>query len=260
MHLGQEGHFNIASNCHGTALQSYVFDISKDSIKIVRLLTWYAQYQLSEAAIRLEDDLELHAHNWANACIEAVNEVLRYDAMAYRLVEDSEDGYAVHKITSEAMVETAIQPALQLMRDRKMKEPLEEYEAALKHYARNETDDAVRQSSHAFESAMKFVLKDVKKSAPAHAKPSELIKAVSDAGILPSSMQNNWNNFAEVLQGVITLRNKAPGAGHGPGPGEVPPDIETAEYAINTAGSNILYLARRWLAVRNKIRRRTKTP
>ncbi|HXU70797.1 MAG TPA: abortive infection family protein [Polyangia bacterium] len=107
-------------------------------------------------------------------------------------------------------------------------------------------------SSHAVEATMKAILADIGQPAPPSAIPSKVIELVVAAGILPAKYQQFWNDLSKGIQGVITVRNAAPGAGHGPAPGAPPPDDATGEYAVNMAGSNIVFLLRQWAAKTGK--------
>jgi HEPN domain-containing protein len=170
-----------------------------------------------------------------------LNESLEHDACVYRL-----DVNMVFKIGSEVLQKHAISPALQLLRESGMEEALGEYNDALVEWAQGRTDDAILHSSHAVESVMKFILKDMNIPIKDTATPSALILEITKANILPESYKDFWDKLNQGIQGVITIRNKAPGAGHGPAPGARPPDRDLAEYAVNLAGSNILFLIRRW--------------
>ena len=127
-----------------------------------------------------------------------------------------------------------------------MEEALSEYHDALIEWAQGKTDDAILHSSHAVESVMKFILKDMDITVKDTATPSALIFEITKANILPEPYKDFWDKLNQGIQGVITIRNKAPGAGHGPAPGARHPDKDLAEYAVNLAGSNILFLVRRW--------------
>lgn len=173
--------------------------------------------------------------------IARLNESLEHDACVYRL-----DLNMVFKIGSEVLQEHAISPALQLLRESGMEEALREYHDALVEWAQGKTDDAILHSSHAIESVMKFILKDMNIAVKDTATPSALILEITKANVLPESYKDFWEKLNQGIQGVITIRNKAPGAGHGPAPGARHPDKDLAEYAVNLAGSNILFLIRRW--------------
>ncbi len=177
--------------------------------------------------------------------INRLNKSLEHDACIYRINLE-----IVFKIGSEALQEHAISPALQLLRESGMSEALKEYNDALVEWAQGKTDDAILHSSHAVESAMKFILKDMQITVKENANPSTLIDEITKSKILPESYKDFWTKLNQGLQGVITIRNKAPGAGHGPAPGAHRPDDDLAEYAVNLAGSNILFLIRRWRSVK----------
>ena len=120
------------------------------------------------------------------------------------------------------------------------------YEAALRAWARGDAAEAIRDASHAFESTMKALLDRLGHPAPS-ATASQLINALADkANLLPAQYKDSWEGFVKVLKGVVTPRNKEAGVGHGSAPNAPPPNPETAEYAINLAGSSIVFLIRLW--------------
>lgn len=174
-----------------------------------------------------------------------LNETLEHDACIYRTNLD-----IVFKIGSEVLQENAISPALQLLRESGMEEALKEYNDAVVEWAQGKSDDAILHSSHAVESVMKFILSDLQIVVRESANPSTLIDEITKAKILPDSYRDFWTKLNQGLQGVITIRNKAPGAGHGPAPGAAQPDNDLAEYSVNLAGSNILFLIRRWRVIK----------
>lgn len=237
---GERGFRNTA------LLKSHIRAQAQSSFKLHCFLDYFRDYVVSHYDIKNprwpKERMADHPDGIAILQgIRRLNKALEHDACVYRVNLE-----IVFRIGSEALQEHAISPALQLLRESGMAEALKEYNDALTEWAQGKADDAILHSSHAVESVMKYILKDLHIAVKENANPSILIEEIIKAKILPESYKTFWNNLHQVLQGVITIRNKAPGAGHGPAPGAGQPEIDLAEYAVNLAGSNILFLIRRW--------------
>lgn len=236
---------------NGDVLGEHVFDAATNPDTLSDLLDYFGQYLWCEMR-NFQRGVQYYSPSVqatevaVGSAVNAINRVLAHDACIFRIVPDSTHGFAVNSIVSEAMRTEAIEPALRLLRDENFKVPLQEYELALVAFAKGERRDAVRQASHALESTIKQILTAAKLPYDEHAQPSKLIALLSSNALLPARYQNLWTNFEQMIQGVITVRNKEPGAGHGPGPDDDEPDTTTAEYAINMAAANILFMIKSW--------------
>ncbi len=245
------------------SVRGYVQHACWNSDTLAALLEWHAHYLMDSAGDRLDTLVTEHNAgdiNYINSdledtidrCIAAVNACLAHESVVFRMERDSEHGFAARRIGSDLLRQQVIVPALRLLRDCKIIEPLQEYEAALTAWARGQRRDAVRQASHAVESTMKAILTDLGIPYKPSANPSALIKhIINDARIFPAEYENFWEQLSHGIQGVITVRSKTPGAGHGPGPAEEEIDNATAEYSISMAGANIVFLLSRWTDKKN---------
>lgn len=233
-------------------LRAHIDFVATDGQELRDFLDWYAQY-IAKGHVKREyqyypniDDLAIEE---AVNNVESVNAVLQHESCIYRIFADNTNLFAVYRIGSESLQATAIEPALRLLRDCDAKEALAEYERALLAIAKGDTRNAILNSSHAFESTMKYIIgRRAKSSRKGNEKdnPRALIQIiVNELKLLPAAYQSLYEQFMAVLLGVNTVRNNAPGAGHGPSPGATPPDSDTAELAVNLAGAQILYLLRR---------------
>lgn len=230
------------------ALRHYVQRIAGDSHALACFLDWFAQYV--QTACHSRQGREPWPDVRRKRAIDHVNNCLRHEAVVFRIEPDKTHGFAIHRIGSEAMQQRVVAPALRLLRNSRMDDAIREYEEALVYWAKGEKDDAIRQASHALETTMKTILSRMGVPHRPDAKPKALIgHIVNDARLIPEKYATFWQNLLETIQGVITVRNAAPGAGHGPEPGAPDPDDATVEYAINMAGANILFLVERWKAV-----------
>jgi hypothetical protein len=228
----------------GSALGRHIMlCVAGDSLSLRDFLDWWAQYFVERTSTFKKST---EAKSLVMRAVRSMNELMKHEAMLFRIVEDQVHRYAVHRLGSEAMRERIVRPALEGLSEARMDEALREYEEALVEWAKGGTDNAIRQASHAVETTMKTILQRLEKAAKADANPSTLIAALVEAGVLPPKYADFHTKLSAGIQGVITVRSAEAGAGHGPAPGQKDPDEATAEYAVNLAGANILYLVKQY--------------
>lgn len=242
--------------------RGHVIWVSQRAHDLRNFLDWFAQY-IRTAAINdtyaYLHYIERKATEQITNAICRVNSLLEHDQCVFRIAQDDTYGFGVHRIGSELLRCTAIKPALKLLRECVATDAVAEYEQALRSWANGDTENAVLKSAHAFEATMKFILCHIPNSSPEQNRdkdnPKSLIqKIVTKTTLLPPAYQSMNEHIIGFLMGVNNVRNNSPGAGHGRAPGSAPPDRDTAELAINLAGTQILYLLRRFLRKRPEAR------
>src|SRR5262249_24758027 len=155
--------------------------------------------------------IQIRAEVAVKDLVDAVNAMLKHDAIVFRIQPDDEHGYAVRRLPSEAMETHVIEPALTLLRENSISEALTHYEQALHHFARGGYDsvDAIVQASHAVESTMKEILRDrVGDDSCDAMNANRLIARIQEIGLLPATYQAQWNHLAGLLQSAPTIRNR----------------------------------------------------
>lgn len=225
-----------------------------DRDRVVDFIDYYAQFLVAEQKLSHEllsqpqsggyGDVGAKAAKAVSGGVAAVNAALAHNNVAFRIEADDEFTLAVHRISSEALEAHALEPALMLLRDRSMTEPLRAIESALREQARNEHADAIRDASHAVEAALKWILPKLTGTQTAEMDARQLAQEAVNCGLLSAPYQK------DIVTAAVTLRNKEPGVGHGQAPATTPPESEIAEYAVNIAASSILFLIRRWDALK----------
>lgn len=119
--------------------------------------------------------------------------------------------------------------------------PLDEFLEAHRHYRRGNNKGAMNEALKAFESTMKAILQARRCNYQENWQAKNLIQALFDNQLLPSSLESYFGGIRSVLQsGVPTLRNRQSGHGQGPEVSEVPDYM--AAFTLHLTASNIVFL------------------
>ena len=188
-----------------------------------------------------------HASGRANL-VEDINEFLIQDELPYALTDfvwtRGHDGqYGTITLTaypqvimknSEVLYRSAIQPALQLLREPDLSAANKEFLEALKDFRRADYGDCLTKCGSAFESVLKIICARKKWPYQATDTASPLLKTViHNCGL--------EKFFEQPLILVATMRNKLSTA-HGAGGTSRNVTKGKAEYAINSTAAAILFL------------------
>jgi hypothetical protein len=182
--------------------------------------------------------------------VEDLNEFLRQDTLPYALTEfvwteQRTGAYATSTLTaypqvirkdSEAIYSSAIQPALQLLRESDFVAANKEFLEALEDFKGSDYGDCLTKCGSAFESVLKVIC--ARKNLPHN--PTDTASPLLKAVIANSSLDSF---FEQPLLLVATIRNKL-SKSHGAG--LTPRDVTEAkaEYAINATAAAILLLVK----------------
>ena len=110
------------------------------------------------------------------------------------------------------------------------------------HYRAGETKDAITDANNAFESTLKAICDQRGWQYSNGARASDLLKVVRENGLLPSYLDNSFDQLAATLKsGLPKVRGEEGAHGQGAIPRETPDYV--ASYALHLAAAKILFLA-----------------
>jgi hypothetical protein len=140
-----------------------------------------------------------------------------------------------------------VKPTLKLLSNPKFAGPHEEFLSAHEHYRHGRYRECIMDALKAFESTMKAICK-LKKWEYRPTDPAKpLIATMLNKGLIPEYLSTEFNSFNGYFQGLLeaglpVVRNKT---AHGQGATPILVGEEMARYALNLAGSNIIFLVDR---------------
>lgn len=145
------------------------------------------------------------------------------------------------RIESEYLHSEAVTPALSLLHEQNFSGAEEEFLKAHEQYREGNHKDAIANANKAFESVMKTICAARKWPVDPKATARHLIDAILKNGLVPQYMQDHLTGLSKVLEaGLPTVRNKT--SGHGQGVSPVVVEQYVANYALNLAATNIVFL------------------
>lgn len=146
------------------------------------------------------------------------------------------------KIDNQLLHQKVIKPAIKLLFEEEFNTASEEFQQAHEHYRKREYSDAIVDAGKAFESTMKIICDRKGYQYTQRDTANTLIKKLISNNLLPSNMQNHFNQLWNTLScGLPTLRNPN---GHGQGVQRIEVPESVVNFAINLAASNIVFLVR----------------
>ncbi len=173
----------------------------------------------------------------ASDAIKDINERFRRAGVGYRY----ESGRIV-RVDSELLHAEVVRPVLQFLNQKGFAGPRDEFLSAYDHFRAGENRDVITDANNAFESTLKAICEQRRWSYSPRARASDLLKVVRSKGLLPTYLDNSFDQLAATLKsGLPEVRNNQGAHGQGPTPKETPDYV--AAYAIHLAATNILFLA-----------------
>ena len=146
------------------------------------------------------------------------------------------------RIDSELIHSEVVRPALRFLQKHGFEGPRDEFMKAHGHYRAGEMKDAVTDANNAFESTLKTICEQRRWQYPKGARASDLLKVVRENGLLPSYLDNSFDQLAATLKsGLPKVRGEEGAHGQGAKPRETPDYV--ASYALHLAAAKILFLA-----------------
>ena len=173
----------------------------------------------------------------AAEAIEELNIRFRRAGVGYQY----EDGQ-IFRIDSELIHSEVVRPALRYLHQEDFEGPRDEFLKAHAHYRAGEMKDAITDANNAFESTLKTICDQRGWEYHKGASASNLLRLVSEKGLLPSYLDNSFDQLAATLKsGLPKVRNEEGSHGQGPTLRETPDYV--AAYALHLAAAKILFLA-----------------
>lgn len=148
----------------------------------------------------------------------------------------------VIRIDNKVIHEEIIKPALKLLYEEGFEGAEEEFLKAFEKRRKGDNKNSILEAGKSFESTMKTICD--KKGYTYNATKDtaqKLINILKDNNFFPDYMEAHLTSFRTTLEtGLPTLRNKT--SGHGQGSEITPISDDFAEYALNLAATNIVFL------------------
>ena len=168
-----------------------------------------------------------------DTALSDLNRYLEMNQLPYRIVE----GALVDR-DRELVAAQVEGPALRMLKgDRRFSAAGEELEEAIELLrSPDRADDAIRNASHALESALDVIANVLGWSVPTGRTLHGLLLAAKSNGLIGSrEADTSANHFTRLVDGLVGgARNTEPGAGHGQGTG-AQPDPAIAEFVVDVA-------------------------
>lgn len=170
-------------------------------------------------------------------CITEINYRFAQNSVGYEII----NGQLI-RIDNQLVHQEVIKPAIKLLFEEGFKTASEEFYQAHEHYRKREYSDAIVDAGKAFESTMKIICDKKGYQYAQKDTANILINKLISNNLLPSNMQNHFNQLWNTLScGLPTLRNPN---GHGQGIQKIEVPESVVNFAINLAASNIVFLVR----------------
>lgn len=188
----------------------------------------------------LEQEL-LKSTNLKQWFISSLNDIFVHNNLGYEVLND----IIVTKQSDFLHVET-VNKTLTLLVNEEFNGPLQEFENAIRNYTSKDYENAVIEACKAYESTMKTILdKKVVIYNKNQATASTLVNLLKDNNIFDSYLIDSITKITNILtSGLPVVRNKQAGHGDGAEVNEV--ERSYASFAINLAGSYIVFLIDRY--------------
>ena len=168
--------------------------------------------------------------------IEELNKRFLRAGVGYQFEEGK-----IFRVDSELIHSEVVRPALRYLHEPGFEGPRDEFMHAHAHYRAGETKDAITDVNNAFESTLKAICDQRHWEYPQSARASDLLKRVREKGLLPTYLDNSFDQLAATLKsGLPKVREQEGAHGQGAKPRETPDYV--AAYALHLAAAKILLL------------------
>ncbi|MFA0054703.1 STM4504/CBY_0614 family protein [Vibrio echinoideorum] len=166
--------------------------------------------------------------------LKEINERMKRDGFGFEYT----NGQLI-RVDSQYVHTEVVKPALSILDN--YNGAREEFLSAHEHYRHNKYEECLVDCNKAFESLMKSIYGkrgwEYQKTATA----KKLIRVGLDNGLIPTYLQEQFNNFSSLLEsGIPTIRNKEAGHGQGESVRDVPEPL--VKYALHLTATNIVFL------------------
>ena len=151
------------------------------------------------------------------------------------------DAGRIFRVDSELIHNEIIRPALRYLYQKGFEGPRDEFLRAHSHYRNGEMKNTIIDSNNAFESTLKVICEQKGWEYPNGARASDLIGIVRRNGLLPTYLENSFDQLAATLKsGLPKVRGEEGAHGQGAAPRRTPRYV--AGYALHLAAAKILFL------------------
>ena len=168
--------------------------------------------------------------------IEELNTRFEQWAIGYEFINGEiirKDSKFIHK---EIVVKT-----LELLNENDFEGAADEFHQGHKHYRDGKYKEATNEALKAFESTMKTICKRKGWNYGEHDTSQRLIAIMFDNDLIHNSLQTHFHSLRTTLEaGLPTIRNK--NTAHGQGESKIEMPRYLAQYTLNLAATNILFL------------------
>jgi len=136
-----------------------------------------------------------------------------------------------------------VEPTVQLLHEERFSGASEEFLKAHEHCRHGRHRDAISMACSSFESTMKTIHSERGWKSPSPSNASNLIKSLKDNGLIGAPQESYLNTLVSLItSGLPALGNSQARHGQGTAPIVIPEHL--ANYALNLAAANILFLVR----------------
>lgn len=172
----------------------------------------------------------------ADAAIHELNGRFREHGVGYQF----ESGQIV-RVDSGVLHQSAVKPALALLRDPRFAAAEGEFLRAHEHYRAGRYEEAITDALKSFESVLKVICDGRGWTYRDSDQASVLLKTVFEHELVPAYLQSEFSALRAVLQsGVPTVRNREGAHGAGAGPRQIPEHL--VSYVLHMTASTLLFL------------------
>lgn len=172
-----------------------------------------------------------------DAAIMELNQRFREHAIGYQF-----EGSELVRVDSQLLHDSAVRPALAVLRGKVYAGANQEFLAAHEHYRKGRYKESVIYCLKAFESTMKAICQKQQWPYSPNATVSGLIDVCLRHGLISTTLQSQFSALRATLEsGIPTIRNKR--AAHGQGTQISPVPDYLAAYLLHLTASTILLFA-----------------
>ena len=171
-----------------------------------------------------------------NDAIKKLNIRFEEHSLGYEI-----NNFLIIRKDSKFVHKEIVKKSLELLHEVGFQGASDEFLKAHEHYRKGKYKEAINDALKAFESTMKTICEKKGWGYIKTAGAKQLIDIMFEKELIPRFMKSHFNNLAQTLtDGLPTLRNKVSAHGQGLTITDVPRSL--AQYALNLAATNIVFL------------------
>ena len=170
-----------------------------------------------------------------NDAIKKLNIRFEEHSIGYEL-----NDFQIIRKDSKFIHKEIVKKSLELLHEVGFQGASDEFLSGHSHYRKGKYKEAINDALKSFESTMKTICKKKGWNYEDTSGAKKLIKTMFDNKLIHSSMKSHFNSLINTLEGLPTIRNKVSAHGQGEAITDVPRSL--AQYALNLAATNIVFL------------------